>query len=900
MKKTFKILGIVFILLIAVIVAIPFLFKDKIIAIAKEEANKNLNAKIDFGEFDITLLSTFPKLGVQVDKLSIVGINEFNGDTLIALGSLQVNLDLMSAIKGEQYDISSIILDHPRIHAIVLADGKANWDITKPSADTSGSTSEPTKFKLQLKKFEIIEGNLVYDDRQGKMFASLSNLNHELSGDFTQDVFNMDTKTTMENLTYKDAGMSYLKKAKLGIDAALEMDMLNSKYTFKDNEFRINALVFGLDGFVAMPKEDIDMDLKFLAKQASFKEFLSLVPGVYTADFADVKTSGQLSFNGFAKGKMSEKTIPAFGLTLLVNNGKFQYPSLPKSVDNINIDVKIACPDGVPDHMVTDIRKFHMDIAANPIDMKMLIKTPETDPSLDGWIKTNLNLSSLKDAIPLEKDETLTGVIASDVTLKGNMSSIDKQQYESFDAKGWIEVTNMDYNSKSLGYPVKISAARMDFSPKQLDLKKFIAQIGKSDFDMQGVISNYLGWFLRNDALSGAVSLNSRMINLNEFMSTEEESTSSTSDTASTGVVEVPSNLDIVFTASITKLLYDNLDISNVKGKINIKNAVASMEDVAMNLLGGSVKMNGKYSTANPTKPEVDFAFSINEMDIPSAYAAFNTVKKLAPVARYAKGNFSAAMTLATQMDGNMDPVFNTMQGSGNLKTKSVTLNNIPSMVKLADAVKMDQYKKLDLKDVNISFQFKDGRVNVDPFDIKQGNNKITISGSSGFDQTINYDLKMDIARADLGGAANNAMNSLVSQANSKGAKFTLGDRIPLNAKITGTVTNPKVETALKETGSKMVDDLKNQAKEELNKKKEELENKARAEADKAKAEAEAKVKAEAEKVKAEADRKKKEAEEKAKAEADKLKAEAEKKKKEAEEKAKNEAKKKLKGIIGK
>jgi hypothetical protein len=899
MKKIFKIIGIVVILLLGAIITIPFLFKDKIIARAKEEANKNLNAKIDFGAFDITLLSTFPKLGIQVDKLSIIGINEFAGDTLIALGSLEVNLDLMSVINGERYDIHSILLDHPRIHAIVLADGKANWDITKPSTDTSTTASEPTKFKLQLNKFEIIEGSIFYDDQQGKMYASLDHLNHELSGDFTQDLFTMDTKTSMENLTYKDAGMAYLKKAKLAIDAEIDMDMLKSKYTFKDNEFKINALVFGLDGFIAMPKEDIDMDLKFLAKQASFKEFLSLVPGVYTADFADVKTSGQLSFNGYAKGILSEKTIPAFGLTLDVKNGKFQYPSLPKSVDNINIDLKIACPDGMPNNMVTDIKKFHMEIAANPIDMKMLILTAETDPNLDGWIKANLNLASIREAIPLEKDEVLTGIIGADVVLKGKMSSIDKGEYENFDAKGWIEITNMDYNSKSVGYPVKVAAARLDFSPQQLDLKKLNALVGESDFDLSGTISNYLGWFLRDDALSGRMNLSSKVINLNQFMSSEEETTAKV-DTASTGVVEVPSNLDLSLTASIEKLLYENLNIANVKGKIDVKNSVASMDNLMMNLLGGSVNMSGKYATTNPKQPDVVFALVITELDIPATYAAFNTVKKMAPVAKYAKGTFSSTLTFAAKMDDKMDPVMNTLQGAGNLKTKTVTISGLPAMVKLADAIKMDQYKKMDLKDVNISFKFKDGRVNVEPFDIKQGNNKMTIAGSSGFDQSINYDLKLDLTRADLGGAANNAMNSLVSQANSKGAKFTLGDRIPLNAKLTGTVTNPKIETSLKESGNKLVDDLKDKAKEEFNKKKEELENKARAEADKAKAEAEAKLRAEGDKLKAEADKKKKEAEDKAKAEADKLKAEAEKKKKEAEEKAKNEAKKKLKGILGK
>jgi hypothetical protein len=171
------------------------------------------------------------------------------------------------------------------------------------------------------------------------------------------------------------------------------------------------------------------------------------------------------------------------------------------------------------------------------------------------------------------------------------------------------------------------------------------------------------------------------------------------------------------------------------------------------------------------------------------------------------------------------------------------------------------------------------------------------VQGRSNFDQTINFPLTFDIARADLGSAANGVITGLLSQANSKGANLSVGERIKLSALLTGTAKNPVVKTDLKDAANKMGDDLKNKAKEELDKKKAELEAKAKAELDKKKAEGEAafnKAKADAEaKAKAEADKLKKEAEDKAKAEAEKL-------KKQAEEKAKKEAEKKLKGLFGK
>ncbi len=904
MKKAFKIIGIVFLLLIVGLIAAPFLFKDKLIALVKEEANKNLNAKVDFGAFDLTIIKSFPNFTFSIDKVSVIGINEFDKDTLVSLGNLELKMDLMSVIKGDHIKIQSIILNDPRIHALVLKDGKANWDITKPSADTTSTAEEPSKFQLSLNKFAINNGYLLYDDQQGNMRAEMVGLNHELKGDFTQDNFLMETMTSIASLDLIEGGVKYFKHVNTEIKADLEMDMKASKYTFKENEFKLNALIFGLDGFVAMPKEDIDMDIKFLAKKASFKEFLSLIPGIYTKDFADVKTAGNLAFNGYAKGTYNDKMMPAFGLTLKIDNAMFQYPSLPKKVDNINIDLSVSNKDGVPDHTITDIRKFHIEMAGNPVDVRMLITTPVSDANIDGTVKGKIDLNSVKDIIPMEKDEKLNGIITADVVLKGRMSSIEKEQYKDFNASGNMTIEAMQYESKATPYGVTIKKASLDFTPQYMDLTAFDCMLGKSDIQAKGKIENYLAYAMNDEMLKGNLNLTSNYFDLNQFMSDEPEAAAKPADTAAMTVAEIPANLDFVMTATFNKLIYDNMDITNVKGKLVMANSELRMQGISMNLLDGSMTMDGLYGTKNVKAPVMDFTMGIKNFDIQKTYKTFNTVQKMAGIAEYATGKFNCDLTFKGLMDEHMNPVMPSLNGAGRLQTQNVVLSNYAPLNKVADAIKMDKYKKLNVNNTNISFKFKDGGVDVDPFDIKTGDSKLTVQGRSNFDQTINFPLTFDIARADLGSAANGVITGLISQANSKGANFTAGERIKLSALLTGTAKNPVVKTDLKDAAGKMGDDLKNKAKEELDKKKAELEAKAKAELDKkkaegeaafnkAKADAEAKARAEGDKAKAEAEKLKKEAEAKAKAEADKA-------KKEAEEKAKKEAEKKLKGLFGK
>ncbi len=898
MKKTLKISGIVLTILIIGLIATPFLFKDKLVSLVKEEVNKNLNAKVDFGNFDLTILKSFPDFTFSINNVSVVGVNDFEKDTLLSLQNLELQMNLMSVVKGDQIKIHAINLESPRIKALVLKNGKANWDITKPDNDTTKTPEESGKFKLSLKKFTIQNGYLFYNDMQSAMRVEMRQLNHELNGDFTQDNFIMNTLTQIASFDYYSDGIAYLKKVNTEIKADLDIDMKNSKYTFKENEFKLNALVFGLNGFVAIPKEDIEMDLKFLAKKASFKEFLSLIPGIYTKDFAEVKTSGNLAFNGFAKGIYSDKTMPAFGLNLKVDNAMFQYPALPKKVENINIDLAVSNSNGIPDNTIIHFKKFHIDIAGNPIDLRMLISTPVSDANIDGMIKGRVDLNTIKDVIPLEPDEKMNGVITADVTLKGRMSAIEKKQYKDFNASGSMTVEHMQYQSNTTPYGVSISKAVLNFTPQYLDLTSFNCLLGKSDLQAKGKIENYLPYALNNEKLSGVLSLNSAYFDLNQFMTDDENSTSSkTPDTAAMSVAEIPINIDFILNASFAKLIYDNMEIKNVNGNLAMRDSELKMNNVNMELLDGSMILNGLYGTKNVKQPNIEFAMAIKDFDIPKTYKTFNTVQKMAGIAQYATGKFNCNLAFTGMFDEKMDPVLKSLNGSGKLQTQNVVLSNYEPLNKVADAIKMNQYKRLELKNTNISFKFKDGGIDVDPFDVKLGDSKLNIAGRSNFDQTIHYNLLFDIARADFGAAANTMLSSLVTQANSKGASFSLGDRVKLNALLTGTAQKPVVKTDLKDAMNKVSDDLKNKAKEELDKKKAELEAKAKEEINKKKEEAEAalnKAKAETEaKAKAEAERLKKEAEAKAKAEADRL-------KKEAEEKAKKEAEKKLKGLFGK
>lgn len=883
-KKFFKIVGITILVIIILAIILPIIFEKQIVRKVKEEANKNMKATLDFKDYGLSLFKNFPNFTLSLNDFTIAGIDDFKNDTLVKVKKFQATVDVMSVIKGDAYKIKSISMINPDILLKVLPNGKANWDIAKPSADTSTTqpaAEEPSNFKISLQRLSIDNAKIVYHDLAEGTKARIFGLNHTLKGDFTADFTTLDTKTKIDSMDVIYDGVKYLNKTYLKADVILDADLKNSKYTFKKNEFQVNQLFFGFDGFIALKEnEDMEMDLKFDIKKTEFKNILSMIPALYAKDFEKIETKGNLVLNGMAKGIYNEKRLPEFNLELKVDDAMFKYPDLPQAVTNIFIDTKISNPGGSEDNTIINVSKFHFQMANNPVDIRILVKTPVSDPQIDASIKGTINLNNVKQFYPLEAGEELSGNVVADLTMKGRMSSVEKEKYDEFEALGKLVLAQINYKSKDFPQGVTISNAEMKASPKFFELVSFNSKIGKNDFSANGRIDNILSYIFKGDLLKGTFSTNSNLMDLNVFLAESASSTSTTtasSESSSMSVVEVPGNLDFVLSSKFGKLIYDNIEMTNVNGKITIRDKKIMLENLSMNLLDGQMTMNGTYSTQDITKPTVDFAYNIQNFDIPKTFKTFNTVQKMAPVGQKASGKFSTNLAFITVLDEHMSPVVNSMEGKGMLSSTRVILSGYAPAGKLAEALKMDKFKTLALNNFKFNFKFSEGKITIDPFDMGLDQTKATFGGWSSFDGNINYTMNMDIPKSQFGGQANSVLNNMVSQANKQtGTNVTVGDKVFVDVMITGTGKDPQVKVGLKGALNDAAKDMKDQLKEQVDNKKQEIENQAKAEADRLKKEAE-------EKAQQEADRLKKEAEEKAKQEADRL-------KKEAEEKAKKEA----------
>jgi AsmA protein len=299
--------------------------------------------------------------------------------------------------------VSSINWEQSDLHVVVLKNGKANYDIMLKDTSATSDTDTSSQVNLGLGKIMMSKSNVLFEDLGLDFHADIKGIHHIGTGDFQKDIFDYNTETVLDEVTIDYGKVRYFYKKRVAIFMEMKMNLQDLLFTFKENIIHINDFKFKMEGNFGMMTHGYSMDLKFASKETTFKNILSLVPGVYMKDFKQVSTSGDLAFKGFVKGTYSDTSarIPAFHVELKVIDAVFKLDSLPTPVKNIQMDMVVDNPYGIVDSTLLDIRTFHMDLGKHPVHGRLKVQGI-SQYKLDADIMADLDLAELETMFPMK------------------------------------------------------------------------------------------------------------------------------------------------------------------------------------------------------------------------------------------------------------------------------------------------------------------------------------------------------------------------------------------------------------------------------------------------------------------------------------------------------------------
>ncbi len=805
-KKIFIGLGIFILLIVISLFAIPYFFKDQIKAKITEAINEKVDAKVSFADADLSLFKSFPQANVSIDKLLIINKVPFEGDTLVSLGELNLEMSIKELLKGkeETMKIDAISSLNGLINIIFNKEGVGNFDIALKDQKEDDAKSSP--ISLKIKEYKVDNLRFKYYDESSKIKMTLDSINHSGTGDFAASKLDLVTTSTAKMSLFMDK-VNYMNNVSLTLDAVLGIDLENSKYTFKENKALVNKLPLEFDGFIQLVEKGQQYDLKFKTPTSSFQNFLGLIPSAYAGSMKDVKTTGDFTVVGFAKGLYSDTTVPKFNINIASNNASFQYPNLPKSVRNIVIDTKIINETGLLNDTYVNLDKLSFKIDQDVFNAKANIRNITVNPLVDAQLKGIINLANVSKAYPIQLKTPLSGILNADVVTKFDMQSVETSQYEKMQNSGNMTLTGFKYVDDT-NKAMNINKAIVQFTNTRINLQELDLTTGKTDMKVNGVLDNFYGFMFKNQELKGNFNMQSNQFAVADFMSTETPKANEKPKDA----VKIPAFLNCSLNAKANTVLYDNLILKDVSGKVIIKDQKATLENVKTSIFGGQIAANGSVSTKEKT-PVFNMSLGLNAVDIQQTFTQLEMLKKIAPIAGVINGKLNSTIKISGNLDAKeMTPDLNSISGDliGQLLSTTVNPSNSELLNKLDENVSFLDLKSLNLNDLKAALTFKDGKVNIKPFDIKYKDIKVNVGGQHSFDQNMNYNLKFDVPAKYLGTEANKLIAKLTP------AEANKLENIPVNAILSGNFKSPKVSTDMKSAITNLTTQLVKQQKDKL------------------------------------------------------------------------------------
>ena len=732
--------------ILLLLIATPFLFQDKIKESVKTFLNDSVDAQVNFETVNLSLLSSFPNANVSVHSLKIINHKPFEGDTLAMIKLISFDMSIKELFKSTEEEpivVSSIAIDEARINVTSDKLGNSNYNISKKTEDsTPKKDTINASFKFKIDKYSLSNSAISYRDEISKTVVNVSELNHSGKGTFSSEVSELNT-TTAALVSLSIDSAKYLNNNSVKLEAILDLDLNENKYTFKDNKAFINQLALEFNGFFKLLDAGQEIDISFKNQSTTFRDFLAVLPEAYTQNLEDVKTTGSFTVQGWAKGLMTETSIPAMEVSIVSNNASFKYPDLPKGVEAISINASVRNDSGNVDDTSINIKNLNFKIDQDVFKSSATIKNLSKNMMVDATIDGTLNLANITKAYPIELDNKLSGLLKGKLNTIFDRNALETNAYERIKNRGMLTITDLVFSSEDLLNPINISKVAVEFKPGTVTLQSFAATTGKSDIVASGTINNLLGFLLSDKTLQGNFKVNSNVFSVSDFM---VESDAESTENTPTESLKIPAFLDCTLTANAKTVFYDNLTLQDVKGTVVIKDEKAILKNMSSRIFEGDLTLNGTVDT-QPFTPTFDMELGIDRFNISQSFNDLELLQSLAPIANALQGKLNSNFKISGNLTNELTPDLNSLTGAvfGELLATKVTPKNAVVFDKLKGALTFVDFDKLNLNDLKTKLNFENGKVNVSPFNLAYEDIAITVQGSHSFDKTMSYQAVFDV-----------------------------------------------------------------------------------------------------------------------------------------------------------
>lgn len=507
-KKTLKISGItlgtvLLVLLVAIAFVINFIVTPKkLTPVVLDAANQTLNAHLDMESVELTFFSTFPQFGLKVKNGSLVS-KAFNDsswcktDSLLSFKECVLTVNPIAYLTENRIVVHNLSLEEVAVYAYRNKAGKANWEVTRASADTIPADTASTDFnsEIDIRNIELKHANLVFDDRNTDIYSRIDDANLKLRLSLTKGISTLGLKFDNKNILFWQQGELLVNKIATSLRTDIMVDRQTAVWKLKDTELDVNGIRLDVNGTFRRDTvaKTIGMDLEYGLHAPSMETVLRMIPKSYVKD-TKVSAKGEVTVSGRVRGVYGDKKLPAVSLKIGIKEASAQYKGLPYGIDEVtaDFDAYVDLMRHQPSYL--NLKIFHFKGAHTEVLADAKVDDLLDDPLITFHTKSTVDLDALAKTFPLQESVTITGKLDADMGMKCRLSTLKKQDIGRMKLGGKLELKDFELKDTAKDFDF-LGNATFRFRDNetlqaQMDVRKLVLRSRFLSSDIERLVAN--------------------------------------------------------------------------------------------------------------------------------------------------------------------------------------------------------------------------------------------------------------------------------------------------------------------------------------------------------------------------------------------------------------------------
>lgn len=502
-KKTLKISGItlgtvLLVLLVAIAFVINFIVTPKkLTPVVLDAANQTLNAHLDMESVELTFFSTFPQFGLKVKNGSLVSkaLNDSSWcktDSLLSFKECVLTVNPIAYLTENRIVVHNLSLEEVAVYAYRNKTGKANWEVTRASADTA---STDFNSEIDIRNIELKHANLVFDDRNTDIYSRIDDANLKLRLSLTKGISTLGLKFDNKNILFWQQGELLVNKIATSLRTDIMVDRQTAVWKLKDTELDVNGIRLDVNGAFRRDTvaKTIGMDLEYGLHAPSMETVLRMIPKSYVKD-TKVSAKGEVTVSGRVRGVYGDKKLPAVSLKIGIKEASAQYKGLPYGIDEVtaDFDAYVDLMRHQPSYL--NLKIFHFKGAHTEVLADAKVDDLLDDPLITFHTKSTVDLDALAKTFPLQESVTITGKLDADMGMKCRLSALKKQDIGRMKLGGKLELKDFELKDTAKDFDF-LGNATFRFRDNetlqaQMDVRKLVLRSRFLSSDIERLVAN--------------------------------------------------------------------------------------------------------------------------------------------------------------------------------------------------------------------------------------------------------------------------------------------------------------------------------------------------------------------------------------------------------------------------